>query len=417
MEFTWVDEVKEKADLVVVVEKYSTLKRSGSSLRGPCPLHQGKDPNFSIFGDRAHYKCFVCGKSGDVFNFIMEKEGLDFMGAARMLADMFGVEVVERKRENPEWQARKQRQKEALSNAKKAARGGGGWGELGLDHLIEKRGLGLEEVEGKRLLLLPLGRGQVAEGWCKYRISDEGEPLLVEVEAIGEVVYQNRFARTAAREGSALFVVDDPITALKLEDSKIGAVSFLVEGKTSWPTEGHAKELAALDPLSVAFLMPLGGETEVRQKRLAQLFESELRLLEQGIEPLVVFPFMKQSELLLDRTLSENVSSWAWIGAIERRSPGSTLSEIWLDHNVVYDTFELRLEQVAARLTRVQDETKRKELMQKLVPVLDTLKDRGHRGLYHAYVAWAAKRLGFRDRYGFLKEIEGSTPLSEAEVF
>lgn len=90
-----VEEVRARADLVDVVGEYTSLKRVGKSVRGPCPLHDGDDPNFSIDPDRQIFKCFVCGEGGDVFSFVMEHVGMDFPEAVRHLAERVGVEVEE----------------------------------------------------------------------------------------------------------------------------------------------------------------------------------------------------------------------------------------------------------------------------------------------------------------------------------
>ena len=88
-----VEEVRARADLVDVVGEYTSLKRVGKSVRGPCPLHDGDDPNFSIDPNRQIFKCFVCGEGGDVFSFVMKHLGMDFPEAVRHVAERVGVEV------------------------------------------------------------------------------------------------------------------------------------------------------------------------------------------------------------------------------------------------------------------------------------------------------------------------------------
>ncbi len=85
------EEVREAADLVEVVGDYVKLKRAGRSWKGLCPLHDEKTPSFHVTPDMGIYKCFGCGESGDVFNFMMEMEGVGFVEAMRSLADRFGV--------------------------------------------------------------------------------------------------------------------------------------------------------------------------------------------------------------------------------------------------------------------------------------------------------------------------------------
>ena len=88
-----VQEIRERADILEVCGEFVRLKRSGKTYRGPCPLHGGEGPNFSVDPTRGIFKCFVCGEGGDVFAFVMRYEGVDFMSAARMLAERGGVRL------------------------------------------------------------------------------------------------------------------------------------------------------------------------------------------------------------------------------------------------------------------------------------------------------------------------------------
>lgn len=90
-----VERVREQADVVSIVGEHVKLRRQGASYRGPCPFHQGKDPNFSVHPKTNSYRCFVCGESGDVFDFVRKHLGLDFTEAVKYLGERTGVEVVE----------------------------------------------------------------------------------------------------------------------------------------------------------------------------------------------------------------------------------------------------------------------------------------------------------------------------------
>ena len=87
-------EVKAAADIVSVVGANVRLKRqSGNRYVGLCPFHTEKTPSFSVHGGLQIYKCFGCGKSGDVFNFLMELQGLSFIEALKLLAQQQGKEM------------------------------------------------------------------------------------------------------------------------------------------------------------------------------------------------------------------------------------------------------------------------------------------------------------------------------------
>ncbi len=90
-----VQEIRERAEILEVCGEFVQLKRSGKTYRGPCPLHGGEGPNFSVDPTRGIFKCFVCGEGGDVFSFLMKHLGLDFPSAVRQVASRVGVEVPE----------------------------------------------------------------------------------------------------------------------------------------------------------------------------------------------------------------------------------------------------------------------------------------------------------------------------------
>ena len=89
-----VERVREQADIVSIVGEMVKLKRVGNSYRGPCPFHQGKDPNFAV-SPRGGYVCFVCHEKGDVFTFVQKRLGLDFVDAVKYVGAKAGVEVKE----------------------------------------------------------------------------------------------------------------------------------------------------------------------------------------------------------------------------------------------------------------------------------------------------------------------------------
>ena len=74
-----IDEVKQKTDIVELIGQYVKLTKSGRTLRAPCPFHSEKKPSFFVYPDQQTWHCFgACNTGGDVFSFIMKKEGLGF---------------------------------------------------------------------------------------------------------------------------------------------------------------------------------------------------------------------------------------------------------------------------------------------------------------------------------------------------
>ena len=92
MEFS--QQVKSTVDIVQVVGDSVRLKKAGSERwTGLCPFHNEKTPSFSVHGRLQIFKCFGCGKSGDVFNFVMEFQGLSFYEALTTLAEQHGIPI------------------------------------------------------------------------------------------------------------------------------------------------------------------------------------------------------------------------------------------------------------------------------------------------------------------------------------
>ncbi|MEQ1856912.1 MAG: DNA primase, partial [Longimicrobiales bacterium] len=93
-----VAEVRSRADIVDVVGEFVALKKSGREYKANCPFHEERTPSFYVVPDKGFFKCFGCGKSGDVFAFVMEKQGMDFVEAVKHVAARSGVEVREVRR-------------------------------------------------------------------------------------------------------------------------------------------------------------------------------------------------------------------------------------------------------------------------------------------------------------------------------
>jgi len=85
--------IKDGADLVALVEEYVPLKTRGRYHIGLCPFHQEKTPSFTVYSDSQHYKCYGCGEAGDVFSFLMKRDGLAFREAAEVLGERQGIDM------------------------------------------------------------------------------------------------------------------------------------------------------------------------------------------------------------------------------------------------------------------------------------------------------------------------------------
>ena len=90
-----VAEIKERLDIVDIISSYLTVHKSGRHVKANCPFHREKTPSFFISPERQTYYCFGCSAKGDMFSFIENYEGVDFLGALKILADRAGVTITQ----------------------------------------------------------------------------------------------------------------------------------------------------------------------------------------------------------------------------------------------------------------------------------------------------------------------------------
>src|SRR5215475_2933408 len=84
--------VRQQADIVRIVGDYVQLRKAGAqNYIGLCPFHNEKTPSFAVHATRQFFHCFGCGKSGDVFKFLQEREQIGFFEAVRMVAEKMGI--------------------------------------------------------------------------------------------------------------------------------------------------------------------------------------------------------------------------------------------------------------------------------------------------------------------------------------
>ena len=88
-----INDVRQSNDIVDVISQYVHLKRSGRNFFGLCPFHNEKSPSFSVSPDKQIFHCFGCGVGGNVFSFITQIEGINFVEAVQMLAERANIQL------------------------------------------------------------------------------------------------------------------------------------------------------------------------------------------------------------------------------------------------------------------------------------------------------------------------------------
>lgn len=107
-----IDRILDASNIIDVIQDFVPLKKRGVNYLGLCPFHNEKTPSFTVSPTKEIFKCFGCGKSGNVVNFIMEHEHLSYPEALKYLARKYHIEIVEKELSSEEIE--KQNERESL---------------------------------------------------------------------------------------------------------------------------------------------------------------------------------------------------------------------------------------------------------------------------------------------------------------
>ena len=88
-----IEEVRKKTDIVDLISEYIPLIKKGKNYFGVCPFHDDSNPSMSVSREKQIYKCFSCGASGNIYNFLMDYEHIDFKDALSKLSSKLGINV------------------------------------------------------------------------------------------------------------------------------------------------------------------------------------------------------------------------------------------------------------------------------------------------------------------------------------
>lgn len=105
-----IQKILDAAQIAEVIQEYVPLKRRGVNLLGLCPFHNEKTPSFTVSPSKGIFKCFGCGKGGNVVNFIMEHDHLSYPEALKYLAKKYHIEVEEREQTHEDIEKQNERE-------------------------------------------------------------------------------------------------------------------------------------------------------------------------------------------------------------------------------------------------------------------------------------------------------------------
>ena len=199
-----VEEIKARLDIVDVIGQYVTLQKAGRTYKAPCPFHNERTPSFIVSPDRQSWHCFgACGTGGDIFSFVMKREGIEFPDALRMLAERAGVRLQERRvsEEQDKQRGRLYGANEAAAHFYRDLLLKGDAAAHARDYL-EKRGLDNEAVETFLLGYSPQGWEALLDHLRKYGFADR-EVLQAGLAIEGERGLHDRF------RGRLMFAIND----------------------------------------------------------------------------------------------------------------------------------------------------------------------------------------------------------------
>ncbi|MDX1506254.1 MAG: CHC2 zinc finger domain-containing protein, partial [Spongiibacter sp.] len=89
----FIDDLLSRVDIVDIINRRVSLKKTGRNYSARCPFHEEKTPSFSVNPDKQFYYCFGCGAAGNAIGFLMEYDRQDFPSAIDSLAHSAGIEV------------------------------------------------------------------------------------------------------------------------------------------------------------------------------------------------------------------------------------------------------------------------------------------------------------------------------------
>ncbi len=192
-----VEQIKERLNIIDVIGSYIKVEKSGINFKAKCPFHNEKTASFYISPERRSFYCFGCNAKGDIFSFVEQFEGLDFMGALKVLAVRAGVELTGFRRERSDGKDKESKEKlfELLDAATHYFQQNLVSNPAALAYL-KKRGITIETMKSFQLGFAPEAWRNLHEHLAKAGFSD------VDMEKVGLI------KKAAAKNASGISIYD-----------------------------------------------------------------------------------------------------------------------------------------------------------------------------------------------------------------
>lgn len=261
--------VKDKIDIVELISSYVPLKRSGKNFKGVCPFHNEKTPSFMVSEELQRYRCFGCGKGGDVFNFIMEIEGVEFGEALRTLADKAGIKLD--LKPNSQLEKEKQKAQKILDMNKLASKF---YSHLLITHEYGKEALEyLKNREIKSSTIKTFQMGYAPKSWdnlSRYLLSKGYSSADIDMSGLGKLRKNGNSTYDIFR-GRLMFPLFDHM-------GQIIGFSGRALSKDQEPKYINSPETAIFHKERFLFGLNL-AKTSIRQEKQAIIVEGEFDMI------------------------------------------------------------------------------------------------------------------------------------------
>jgi DNA primase len=215
-------DLKLRVNLVDVVSRVVTLKKAGGNrMKGLCPFHNEKTPSFNVDPDKGYYKCFGCGKGGDLISFVSETEQLNFTESVEALGKRFGVVIEYEEGSGPSREERSLRQEifdlheQAAEHFHQAFKAKDATGEFFRRYWLEKRRFPAELADEFKI------GGADATG-----------------SGLGAALLKRKYSEAALRQCGLFFIYDDAVITL-------GALRPRFRGRLMIPIRDHQGRVVA----------------------------------------------------------------------------------------------------------------------------------------------------------------------------